>query len=95
MNKAEKGAFIELLKKVGELEEKTKKQERCLAFMSSRINELMGRVDGFEKRVKDLEREADTGTHEDGLGWNAKGEFCGECTAKTCRGCEYEYAAEP
>lgn len=87
MNKAEKGAFIELAKRV---EDHNKK----ISFMGSRINELMDKVDELEKKVKDLEREIDTGTHEDGLGWNAKGEFCGECTAKTCRGCEYEYAAE-
>ena len=56
------------------------------------VADLQKRVEKLEKKFKDLEKEVDTGTHEDGLGWNAKGLFCGECTAKTCLGCEYEYA---
>lgn len=87
MNRAEKGAFMELINRV---EDHNKK----IAFMGSRINELMDKVDELEKKVKDLEQELDTGTHEDGLGWNANGEFCGECSAKTCRGCANEYTID-
>ena len=32
-----------------------------------------------------------SGSHEDGMGWNALGVWCGECDADTCEGCEYEY----
>ena len=33
-----------------------------------------------------------TGTHEEGLGWNPNGVFCGECSESTCRGCPNETA---
>ena len=27
------------------------------------------------------------GIHEDGVGWNPRGTFCGECSNITCEGC--------
>lgn len=27
------------------------------------------------------------GTHEEGLGWTPMGDFCGECSRRTCQGC--------
>lgn len=27
------------------------------------------------------------GIHDEGLGWNPNGVFCGECSAITCKGC--------
>lgn len=27
------------------------------------------------------------GRHEEGLGWNPNGVFCGECSNMTCEGC--------
>ena len=48
-------------------------------------------IEKQEKIIKELLKETDTGTHEDGLGWNGNGVFCGECSAKTCRGCPNEY----
>lgn len=32
-----------------------------------------------------------SGLHKDGLGWNARGVFCGECGSDTCEGCQNEY----
>ena len=32
-----------------------------------------------------------SGLHIDGIGWNALGVWCGECSASTCEGCKYEY----
>ena len=31
-----------------------------------------------------------TGVHRNGLGWNARGVFCGECKCDTCEGCPNE-----
>lgn len=39
-----------------------------------------------------MRRQQPTGTHEEGLGWNPNGVFCGECSASTCRGCPNEGA---
>lgn len=30
------------------------------------------------------------GRHEEGLGWNPNGVFCGECYNMTCEGCPME-----
>jgi hypothetical protein len=27
------------------------------------------------------------GTHSEGLGWTPMGDFCGECSRRTCQGC--------
>ena len=32
-----------------------------------------------------------SGIHKDGMGWNACGVWCGECSKDTCEGCEYEF----
>lgn len=32
-----------------------------------------------------------SGIHSEGLGWNALGVYCGECSRDTCTGCKYEY----
>ena len=29
------------------------------------------------------------GARSDGLGWNPRGYFCGECSEETCKGCGY------
>ena len=34
-----------------------------------------------------------TGVHKNGLGWNARGVFCGECNCDTCEGCPNEHKA--
>lgn len=32
-----------------------------------------------------------SGIHKDGIGWNALGVWCGECSEDTCEGCKYEF----
>jgi len=31
------------------------------------------------------------GVHEEGLGWNPQGVFCGECSNRDCSGCKFEH----
>jgi len=30
------------------------------------------------------------GTHDEGLGWNPQGYYCGECSKRSCAGCMWE-----
>lgn len=52
----------------------------------------------FYKMVSDAEKAEDLtidevgGVHEEGLGWNPNGVFCGECSNSTCKGCVNENA---
>ncbi len=34
------------------------------------------------------------GVHEEGLGWNPNGVFCGECSKMSCKGCMWEKYVE-
>lgn len=34
------------------------------------------------------------GVHEEGLGWNPQGHFCGECSKMSCKGCFWEKYVE-
>lgn len=44
----------------------------------------------FEEKYKDSDLIIDElgGIHEEGLGWNPNGVFCGECSLTNCDGCE-------
>jgi hypothetical protein len=35
-----------------------------------------------------------SGTHEEGIGWNPQGVWCGECGNITCEGCPHEHDIE-
>ena len=52
------------------------------------VNEILlntepGRFNDYDYRVVD----EIGGIHEDGLGWNPDGDFCGECTNMNCKTC--------
>ena len=61
--------------------------------------------DGFDEEVfiydDDEELEAEYsfkdelgGVHDEGLGWNPNGVFCGECSNMTCNGCPSRHSTE-